>query len=474
MQQILSAVIAAAVSVGTFFGLYQEPAPMNPEIQKAIEIYVNEALEGPIAGATLPIAGQTFNLHGSGVSASASSITLASFTITQTGQKIQDSDLSATFFITLEPGNPTKQEIVSCTTVTQNANNSATLSGCSRGLSPITPYTASTTLRFAHGGGSQVIFSNPPQFYNQYPALDNDNTFVGIQSFHAVPRYTAVPSNHSSGAVASTTAEFASMAAVQAVVAAGCLDAAVGNQGCVELATEAEISAGTQSGSDARLVLTASSSTSSPNSSLCGAGCVPATRSDGKISPLFIATTSSDAYKFGGLVTLTATGTFATTTQASSTITNLNVTSTSTTGTFSALTSTATSSFAGNVTVGANASTSDLIVSNSCTGCPMANTGSSTTFSVTSGTNTYTGSIPTFANTGLGRLILTAQGSTLKIDFILTRSGKTTSSVTWQDNGGDGDSGEYTLSWSGNNFAVTEDTDVNTNMSITGTVYWYK
>lgn len=127
----------------------------------------------------LPIAGQTYTLAGAGISSSETSITLTSLTIPQIGYKIQDSDVSDTFYVTIEPGSRSRQEIVSCTTVTQNADDTATLSGCSRGLSPITPYTASSTLQFSHAGGSTVIFSDPPQLFNQTTFKDNDETITG-------------------------------------------------------------------------------------------------------------------------------------------------------------------------------------------------------------------------------------------------------------------------------------------------------
>lgn len=135
----------------------------------------------PLVGSdtVYPIAGQTYSLAGAGISSSDTSIILTSFTITQTGQKITDADVSDTFYITLEPGSRARQELVSCTTVTQNANDTATLSGCTRGLSPITPYTASSSLRFAHAGGSTVIFSDAPQLFNQAAFKDNDETITG-------------------------------------------------------------------------------------------------------------------------------------------------------------------------------------------------------------------------------------------------------------------------------------------------------
>lgn len=131
------------------------------------------------ADAVTTIAGQTYYLAGSGLSSSATSITLTSFTIPQNGLKITDAMMSETFYLTIEPGSRSRQEIVSCTTVTQNGDGTATLSGCTRGLSPVTPYTASTSLQFAHSGGSSVIFSNPPQLYNQAAFKDNDETITG-------------------------------------------------------------------------------------------------------------------------------------------------------------------------------------------------------------------------------------------------------------------------------------------------------
>lgn len=130
-------------------------------------------------GATNQIAGSTYYLAGSGMSSTATSFTLTSFTIPQNSTEITDSDLSDTFYVTVEPGNRNRQEIVGCTTVVQNADDTATISGCTRGLSPIAPYTETTSLKFAHGGGSIVILSDPPQLFEQYGALDNDEVITG-------------------------------------------------------------------------------------------------------------------------------------------------------------------------------------------------------------------------------------------------------------------------------------------------------
>jgi len=142
-----------------------------------------------VVGSTLNLAGTTYNLSGSGISSSATSITLQSLTIPQTGALITDAMLSDTFYVTLEPGSKTKQEIVSCTTATQNSGGTATLSGCTRGLLPFTPFTASTTYQFVHAGGSQVIFSDPPQLFELYVAKANTETITGLKTFSATTTF---------------------------------------------------------------------------------------------------------------------------------------------------------------------------------------------------------------------------------------------------------------------------------------------
>ena len=304
MQPILTKLISILVAPFLAISSLFSPAPV----------------QAPRVGGdtTLPIAGTTYNLSGSGISSSATSIPLASLTLPQTGQTLVDSDFSSIFYVTLEPGNRTRQEIVSCTTVT-----ASTLSGCVRGLSPITPYTASSTLQFAHAGGAQVIFSNPPQLYNQFAAKDNDESITGVYNFSStsVPRYDLVPLNHNTGTIVATTSEFASVKFVQQVSAAGCLDAAEGNQGCVELGTRAEIASTTSSGSDARLVVPASAATSTPGADITVAGgqgetYVVVSEDDGKINQSWLDLTES--YTYSGANTFnTATSTFNATTSIS-------------------------------------------------------------------------------------------------------------------------------------------------------------
>lgn len=193
-------------------------------------------------GGTLPIAGNTYYLAGSGITASVTSITLTSLTIPQTGYELQDSDFSSTFYITIEPGSTKRQEIVSCATVTQNANDTATLSGCSRGLIPFTPYTASTTYAFSHAGGTQVIFSDAPQLFNEYPAKSNAETITGVWTYDVFPKMLTTTSSPT------TNDQFATKYYADSLTYAGAPDANTTVKGIVEEATNAEFIAGTGTG----------------------------------------------------------------------------------------------------------------------------------------------------------------------------------------------------------------------------------
>jgi len=268
--------------------LKQRQTDYGKQITELISSYVSSQNEDAVLGATnvLPTAGHTYTLFSSGVSSSASSIILSSLTLPQTGQKIVDSDLSTTFYLTLEPGNRSKQEIASCTTVVQNSNGTATLSGCTRGLSPIPPFTASTTLQFAHGGNSSVIFSDPPQFHNQYTAKTNDEFVSGLWSF------TTPPIIEGTGfTAATTTSQVASRAYVNSVAAQGAATSTVTNGGIVELATGAEAAAGLPIDLVKPLVLDTSISSSTRRDG--DSNRVVVTNSSGFIDPTLIATSSS-------------------------------------------------------------------------------------------------------------------------------------------------------------------------------------
>lgn len=267
MNYLSVIVLSLAHAISSLFGLVPEPVLVY-EPTPSLTTITEEVGVG--ADGFLTVGGTTYALAGSGVSSSATSFTLTSFTIPQSGQKIRLADFGGSILYgTIEPGNRTRQEFVSCTAVTQNANGTATLSGCSRGLAPLTPYTASSTLQFAHAGGATFILSNPPQLYNKAAFKDNDESITGTWDFASTtpPRYDLVPANHNAGTHVATTSEFASVAYVNSIAVSGAANASETVKGLVELSTSAEAAAGTSLGSTgARLALPGSIATSTCDS----------------------------------------------------------------------------------------------------------------------------------------------------------------------------------------------------------------
>lgn len=190
---------------------------------------------------TAPFAGATYALAGAGISALNSTIILQSFTVPQTGYKLQDSDLSDTFYVTFESGNTKKQEIASCTTVVQNGNGTASLSGCLRGLLPFNNYVASTTYAFPHGGGTSVIFSDPPQLFNEYAARGNNEQISGQWGFAQLPTSTT--------STPTMPNQLVTVYQLTQATTTGGINASETVKGVSELATGAEGAAGTSLGS---------------------------------------------------------------------------------------------------------------------------------------------------------------------------------------------------------------------------------
>lgn len=192
LHSISSFVTGVAITLSSFLGFTPEPpvleptpvvvtAPQSFDIPVSYQDYSPSvaAEEEPALGATKPAGLFPFFLGGGGLSSAATSFTLTSFTLPQNDYPIQDSDLSDTFYLTLEPGSTQRQEFISCTTVGSNTGGSVSFSGCTRGLSPIYPYTASTSLQFAHSGGSIVILSDAPQLFERYGSLSDDEAVTG-------------------------------------------------------------------------------------------------------------------------------------------------------------------------------------------------------------------------------------------------------------------------------------------------------
>lgn len=252
----------------------------------------------PVFGANFnPTGGQTYRLQSS-ISSTQTTITLSSFKEPVSNIPYTMSYLNSDIqYGTIDPQNNTTKEFISFTGITQNADGTATLTGVTRGLGFSYPYTASTTLRQPHSGQAIFILSNPPQLYEQYGNKNNAQTISGLWSF------TTNPYGNS---IATSTNQLITKGYADGLVASGVATSTEGQFGGVWLSSQLNMASSTHN-SLAPTVLYSKYSTSSPYTSGLW---VPITRNDGKLSPLFIATTSSDNYVWGGTSTFNGTSLF--------------------------------------------------------------------------------------------------------------------------------------------------------------------
>lgn len=134
---------------------------------------------------------QPFFLAGSGSSVGATSITLTSMNDID-GTIMTMASFGSHGYGTLEPGKRSREEQISFTGITSNANGTVTLTGV-KNVVFIYPYTeASGTLR-SHPGGSTFVVSNTSGFYNTLTNKENNETITGYWNFSAPISTTTSP-----------------------------------------------------------------------------------------------------------------------------------------------------------------------------------------------------------------------------------------------------------------------------------------
>ena len=144
-------------------------------------------------------------LAGGGCTSTATSIVLNDLTLPDGVTAITTSDLGSLCFATLEPAT-SREEQISFTGITDNANGTYTITGVTRGLRFVSPYDEVTANKFAHAGGAIFIITNTAKFYDT------------IKSY------------------------------IDGIAIAGAPNATTILQGLVELPTTAEVNAGTATG----------------------------------------------------------------------------------------------------------------------------------------------------------------------------------------------------------------------------------
>ena len=250
-----------------------------------------------------PVQTQKTILAGAGIGLSDSSIVLQSLKLPD-GTVITMANFGDIGYATIEPG-ASKEEQISFTGITQNANQTATLTGVSRGLAFVSPYAPTASLQRSHAGGSTLIITNTAAFYSQFAALKNNATVTGQWTFT-----TSSPPilNSSSSADVTNPAQFTTKAYVDNSVISGGVPADNISPGISRIATPTNLAQGTaNSGAYAYVApSTAFNSTSSATTT------VPVTKTNGKLSQGFLDLT--EPFTFSGGVTSTGATNLSTTT----------------------------------------------------------------------------------------------------------------------------------------------------------------
>lgn len=191
----------------------------------------------------LPVQMQDVFLSGGGSTAGATTLTIKSLKKPTTDTLITMADFGTIGYCTAEPGT-SKEENFSFTGVTQNANGTATLTGVTSGIDFVSPYSSTVALRYGHAGNSLIRFSNSAVFYSQFVTDGGNEVISGVFTF-TNPNY---PRMDTATPPPTLDTELATKKYVDDIAIAGAPDATTTVKGIVEIATQAEVNAGTAIG----------------------------------------------------------------------------------------------------------------------------------------------------------------------------------------------------------------------------------
>jgi len=349
---LISAPIASAMTLWDFYGgrlpsiqersaryneffsdEYRGTAEQNINFLDALTLNQPVQEESNIVlGATLPQGVAVFQTSLlSAITSSASSMTLVANSVRG------GSSLSGYQCFTVDEGSSIAEYI--CGTVSGTSVTSLV-----RGVDPLTATTTNATLQFAHRRGAEVKVTDFPVIQIMKHQLNGEDTFDNPLVYTSHPSFTL-----GTQLIDKTYADGLSFAGVATSTEA--------NFGGVWLGTQLQMASSTNGGVNKPYVLQTKYSTSSPYTTGLW---IPITRNDGKLSPLFTATTTADTYRWGGLSFFTGD-----TVLASTTVTSLNIGTITSTST---LATTATSTIT-NLRIPNNATTTNLVISGNCIGC---------------------------------------------------------------------------------------------------------
>jgi hypothetical protein len=186
---------------------------------------------------------QAVFLAGSGITANDTTFVVKSLQYPN-GVKVVTADIGSLCYATLEP-NTAREEIISFTTITQNSDDTATLTGVTRNLKYYHPYDQISATGFPHPGGSSLVVSNNPQIYENFLSANNTETITGQYTFDS----SAIPRVSNSATMPTNDEDLAHKKYVDEVAIAGAPDGNETTKGLYQTATSAQTQAGTDVGS---------------------------------------------------------------------------------------------------------------------------------------------------------------------------------------------------------------------------------
>lgn len=231
---------------------------------------------------------QPFTLAGAGNAIGDTSLVLTSLTQIN-GTLLTMADFGTIGYGTIEPNSSSGEEQISFSGITQNANGTATLTGVKTVLT-VSPYTETAGLAKQHAGGVIMVISNTAGFYNKLTGKENAEVITGAWQF---PNNASTPILGTSYVAPTIAWQVASKGYVDSVAVAGAPNADTTTKGIVEIATGAELAAGTNTGGTGATVVASGGSFTNTSSGAVDVNKVPVLNASGQIAQGFIALAST-------------------------------------------------------------------------------------------------------------------------------------------------------------------------------------
>ena len=230
---------------------------------------------------------QAFTLAGAGNAIGATTLVIQDFNDLN-GVALTMADFGTLGYGTCEP-NSSNEEQISWTGITVNGDGTSTLTGVSTVLT-YTPYTKTSGLTKQHSGGTKFVVSNTAGFYNEIAVKQNDEVVTGAWRF---PNNASTPILGTSYVAPTIAWQVASKGYVDSVAVSGAPNADTTTKGIVEIATGAELAAGTGTGGTGAAVVPAGSSFTNTSAGAGDVNKVPVLNASGQLAAGFIADAST-------------------------------------------------------------------------------------------------------------------------------------------------------------------------------------